>query len=802
MSDTSVKRPMLQLPSQRVSDKEKESENWYTPTVDWYIDKALSITDQDRRVNLLNAANGIIDTTSLQYALTPYGKYSSSQRGTKYKLPGELRDTGLIKDIVLKYMGRWLLLPSTFIVTIEDEDILMKVNEEVANEVGKYLQQALVNLLNQNGMDTGSESKPLSDIKEYTEKLRTEFFNNKVVEAQKLLDAIRDWTNDRLRYIDAYYSFIVLGEYYSYRTIYNKTFHKEICNTLECFPVPNNELFVEDYDCFLRRYMLSVDQVYDYFWDDLSKKDKEYLDHIRNTDVSDATKSTQMVDYLASRLVGYMTSIGETGTDHYGKYTSSTSSGIISGAEKGLVYIYHIVFPTQRKIGILKYLGAVGLAEKEVDDNYEFNPENGDISIEWDYISCSMEAIRIGDQYTGIYFKPKYLISDRGLLNNKFKNKIPYGGKRGLLNYKFDHSIPSRLLEYELMSRLYRYAVERELQRGLLNGTMHFIPKSVLQSEERTEQDNLYFLASDGRIIYDDTDVAKWQAVVQGVKVIDPKANSFIATCIELDKKNIEDAYNAIGWNRQMDGQSFASDGKAVTEQMLTQAAFSTILITDVFNQSRAQDYTADIEIAKLLLLDKEYDINNGSYIDNDGNVKYLNVNSDNLYTSKLKVRVTNAEEVQKRLRQFQEMAFNLSQNGDSDLAVAAINSTNPKEIEEKITKWKKMMREREDQVNQIKREEIAATQKAVEREISSKEYIAELKEEGSNYREELKLSAGANDSDAVSKHASEVTKRMIDERRLANEERRTAAVEEGNRIKREGIKSTERIAKNKENKK
>jgi len=127
-----------QLPNQKVSDKEKQKPEWYIPTCDYLISKAIALNNKIEVKRNLDAANGIVDYETYRYVMNPL----SSSDNTLQNFPGEIRNVDFITPIKEKNLGEYINLPYVYHVKVNNMDVVMKRTKAVQDEVVRKMQDA------------------------------------------------------------------------------------------------------------------------------------------------------------------------------------------------------------------------------------------------------------------------------------------------------------------------------------------------------------------------------------------------------------------------------------------------------------------------------------------------------------------------------------------------------------------------------------------------------------------------------------------------------------------------------------
>jgi hypothetical protein len=705
-------KSVKEFPNQMVSFTEKLKPTHYIPTFDYFLARALQGSRADEDQIAIDAANGIISADATQYVLEPYRNSTNNTLKT-FQFPGDIRDTGIIKGIVIKLIGEFTGLIDEFEVKVHNSDYIWIHNTELQAKILPIIQQMFINNLNKQGVPTGMESKKTPDIEEAVAEFKQEYQDKRAIAGQDILSAIRDWTNDYLIYAEAYFYWIVCGKYFMYREVVNGEVFKYCIDPRCVYPIRNNALFVEDYEGIAIIQTMTINEVIYRYGDRLEKDDLDFLYKIQK-EFMDQQTGTIMIPFS---LVKSRVDSNGAFIDFDARY-SDVSSDFRFDSGNGEVTVTTLTYKSYKKVFILKYIDPLGVeSEKEVDETYKINKAAGDISLEELDVPTTYIQHKIGalvDSYSSLYTPPRYVDIQRGMVNDTLYNKLPFTGKEGLMLNNFDHSIPKRLIAFEVLDRIFRLGVERILYREIMTGRVTLIPESLLHGGDLPPEARMYSISSDGILYYDDTDSSKKDAARNGFMVKEPGVSQTLSVLHEMIKENKLDALDTISWNRQRDGDVRPTDGKSTTNTAISQSMLSMVYINEVFNKSREKDYLADIDFSKVALINMTTDKSAGMFMGSDSMIKALAIDGLLHAETQYGTYIRNGyKEVQAR-KKLEEFGFAAGQNGEFELAAAALDNDNFARIKGKLDKYTKLMKEQKLASEQADRDKEVQIQQLV----------------------------------------------------------------------------------------
>ena len=122
-----------------------------------------------------------------------------------------------------------------------------------------------------------------------------------------------------------------------------------------------------------------------------------------------------------------------------------------------------------------------------------------------------------------------------------------------------------------------------------------------------------------------------------------------------------------------------------------------SVTINFVFDKLRCSDYQTNIDNAKIAWGDGI----EGGYWNSEGERRNLSINADTILFEDYSVMVKNSAKETEKLEQLRQWAFSAAQNGDLDMALAAITGNNISAMKANITKFMELKRQHEDSLKQ-----------------------------------------------------------------------------------------------------
>lgn len=701
----------FQFPKQQVDAATKAKPDWYANSIDYIIGLGLSLNDRTETETMLNVLHGDLPQEFYKKTLNPYN--ATNERFKRF--PATLRNYDIMSDIIRRYIGEYFKGTHEFAVGANNPDIVFERNQALKQKIMQAAQQAFQQEFERKykeaveqaqGQGQSPESinpqEVMPDPEEFIAKFNQDYIDKESKQGQDILNYIRDLTNDAQIYLTAFFNYCSLGECYTYTELRGDKIIKECVPTIEAFPIPNNKFMVEDHDMFARHIMMSYNQILDTFEDDLTDKDKGYLNELYNTSASASTKVVQL---------GW-NQLFEKYPDVCGKFTDEerklykSQPLTPSDNNSNLYEVWHVVWKGFARQGILTYTNELGFQEQRiVEEDYEFNPEAGDINIEWKYKTQVYEGYRIGTRYNGIYpVKARPILYER-------KGKLPYNGIQELLPYCGKFSIIQIITPFQVLRNIISYHQEMVIAKNKM--LILLLPKSLVASET---EDAIYRMAADGVLpIDDDEDAAGVK--MQNIRLLNANIGQYITELSNLNEAIKQEARELVDMNAQRYGQIAQSAGASTTQNAISQSSTGSVLIFQMFDLLRCADYNRDLDFAKCAYVEGL----ETSYIDKTtGKKHYLSLDVNSFVNSDYSTTVRNNGKEMDKIQQLKQWAFSAAQNGDLESALAAIQGDNVAAISDNIRQFSEIRRQHEEQMkqmdqaiqeqaNQMKLQEIAA---------------------------------------------------------------------------------------------
>lgn len=660
-----------QFPQQRVSYAEKEKPEWYANCCDWIIGRAVGLRNHKDLVNRYKILHNNIPDEFYKKILNPYNATNEKYR----RFPATMRNYDLLNGIIRRYVSEYNKNPHEFIVGANNPEVVLgrdaKLREElnvlVQNAIAAEIQRSYAEFINQGGDPQQFNPQEQINVEKFIEDFNKNYIDEISAQGQEILNVIKDITEDTLFYSKLYFDFVSFGECYSYGDVVGTKLIKRSVSPLDAYPIPNDNMFVEDFDMFAERRRLSLQQIIDEFDEYLTEKQRAFLTSYYGRGLDGTPLELRFDQYM-----NYCEDICSKFTNEERELFKKDP--IMKRDFNGDLFdVWHVVWRGEVRKAIVTYVNEVGLITQRVElEDYQLNPSTGDLSIEYIYEPQVYECVRIGTRNDAIYpYKARAIAYDRN-------GKLPYNGLMELLPGFGRFSLIDLITPYQVFYNIVAYTREMAIAKNKMN--ILLIAKSLLG---KNSEETIYRMIADGVLyIEDENDQGMLRA--QQVRMLQAQNTDYIKYLTELLQDIDNSAKMTADMTPQRYGEIAQSSGKAVTQEAIARGSMGTVIIEFIMDCIRERDYARDMDYSKLAWIDGL----NTSYKDENNKIKYISLNVNNHIYADYVIKAKNSIVEQEKLQQVRQLAFNASQNGDIKMALAAIEGDNIAKISKLISSF------------------------------------------------------------------------------------------------------------------
>lgn len=673
------------FPSQRVSASERNKPEWYANCIDWIIAQGQGIRQQAELEVKYRVLQGDIPQEYYKKILNPYNATNE-----KYKrFPAVMRNYDIMKGIIRRYVSEYIKNPHDFVVGANNPEVILarnkKLQEELASlveqQIAARIQQSYAEFVNQGGNPQEFNPQETIDIEAFIKEFNQNFIDDISAQGAELLNVIKDLTDDTAFYGNAYFNFVTFGELYTYCDVIGDKLIKRVISPRDAFPIPNDNIFVEDYDMFACRRKLTYQQIIDEFSDYFTEKDIQFL----NTYYARHSVTTP-AELMFKDFENYYPDICNKFTQEE-RQIFKTNPSMSRDINADLYDVWHVVWRGEVKRNIVTYVNQAGFITTRIEEeDYKLNPEVGDISIESIYEPQVYEGVRIGTRNTCMYpYKARAIAYNRN-------GKLPYNGITELLPGFGKFSIIDIVTPFQIFYNIVAYQREMAIAKNKLS--ILLIAKSLLGEKP---EETIYKMLADGTLYIDDTN-DQGMLRAQQVRMIQADLSNYIQQLTQLMMDTEQAAKNQCDMTPQRYGEIASYAGKGTTEEAIARGSMGSVIVEFMMDMVRERDYARDMDYSKLAWIDGL----DTSYRDDANNLRYVSADIDKHIYADYVIKAKNSVKESEKIDALRQFAFSAAQNGDAKMAVAAIEGDNVAEIVKLINRFQDEKNQHEQQLKQM----------------------------------------------------------------------------------------------------
>ena len=672
------------FPRQRVSNAEKNKPEWYAGCCDWIIAQGQNIRNSSDLEKKYRVLKGDIPSEFYKKILNPYN--ATNEKYTRF--PATMRNYDIMKGVIRRYVSEYIKNPHDFIVGANNPEVILarnsKLRQELAfivqEQIAAKIQESYTNWVNQGNDPQQFNPQEQFNIEEFIADFNEKYIDDISAQGQEILNVIRDITEDKLIYSRAYFEWVTFGECYTYTDVIGEKIIKRVVSLRDAFPVPNDNMFAEDYDMFAERRKLTYQQIIDEFDEYLTDVDRKFLEDYyalngHPTTPLDFATYERFYPDICSRF------------NKEDRAFFSKEPSMIRDLNSNLYDVWHVVWRGEIRRCIVTYQNQAGFISTRIEeDDYELNFDIGDISMEYIYVPQVYESTRIGCRQYAIYpYKARAIAYNRN-------GKLPYNGMNELFPGFGKFSILDIVTPFQVFYNIVAYHREMVLAKNKLNVLM--IAKSLLG---RVPEDTIYKMIADGVLYIDDSE-DQGMLRAQQVRFLQNNIGDYLTQLTNLLADIENTAKMQVDMTPQRYGDIANSAGKGTTQEAIARGSMGSVIIEYMMDLMRERDYARDMDYSKFAWIDGL----DTSYRDDENNLKYVSIDIDKHIYADYVIKAKNSIKEQEKLDQLKQFAFSAAQNGDLTAAVAAIQGDNVAAIVKLINKFNDEKAAHENELKQL----------------------------------------------------------------------------------------------------
>jgi hypothetical protein len=753
--DATIRYAYLNIfPDQFKTDKEKQDESWIKNTMDYFSNKAYAeyVKNRDTFVKNYDLMKGILRMED--FYQEPEVRSFTDVLTADLELPAYVKMYSIITTPVNELVGEISKRPDTFRVKAFDDDSQAEELQFKTETLQKYVisqaKQQIIQKAAMEGIEIPEEDLEKMSMEQVKDQLDSytsvaEKWANHVLTCQKADFNLKEKSEDAFRDL-----LISAREFYHIYEDNSKTgFNVEVANPKNTWflTTPDRKFISDPTGRAQGAYAAGTVQVMELseIIESIPDLTKEEIDHLRsslqdyglinvresNLGNPDAIPGQDSVMYdtfdplvLQTRMI--IESEMKENNDGLKDFLGLTNNVSSFGYKYVVVRSYWI---SKKKIGKLIYLDEMGNEQSTlVTEDYKSGTIPTQQSLEWGWINQWYQGTKIGpDIY---HIKPFKLLNYCPIIGTTYEVKNTEA--KSLV----DLMKPFQVLYNVCMNQLYKL-LEKEVGKVQLMSLRHIpIPK------DGDAQDALDIWEMEARnrgvvFIDDSPENLKSPSSFNQFSSLDLTRTQEIQSRYTLAQQLKTECWELVGMSRQRMGSVAASESATGTNTAIQQSYSQTEPLFVAHEYVLGQLYQGIVDAAQYIESSKPQ--STLSYITNEGEAAFVQVNGNDISLRDLKVFLTNRPEDTQMFNELRQLSQAIIQNGGTLYDVVELYSS---KSQRELKKTFKDLRDRQvaqqEQANQLQQQQLQQQQEQAQAALQQATQLAQEKQANDNYQKEL----------------------------------------------------------------
>jgi hypothetical protein len=753
--DATIRYAYLNIfPDQFKTEKEKQDESWIKNTMDYFSNKAYAeyVKNRDTFVKNYDLMKGILRMED--FYQEPEVRSFTDVLTSDLELPAYVKMYSIITTPVNELVGEISKRPDTFKVKAFDDDSKSEELQFKTDTLQNYvLSQAKQQILAKAAIegaeidDEQLEQMTMEQVKDQLDSYTSvaEKWANHILTCQKAEFNLKEKSEDAFRDM-----LISAREFYHiYEDNSKLGFNIEVANPKNTWflTTPDRKWISDPTGRAQGAYAAGTVQVMELseIIESVPDLTKEEIDHLRsslqdyglinvresNLGNPDAIPGQDSVMYdtfdplvLQTRMI--IESEMKENNDGLKDFLGLTNNVSSFGYKYVVVRSYWI---SKRKIGKLIYIDEMGNEQSMlVDENYKSGTIPTQQSLEWGWINEWYQGTKIGpDIY---HIKPFKLLNYCPIIGTTYEVKNTEA--KSLV----DLMKPFQVLYNVCMNQLYKL-LEKEVGKVQLMSIRHIpIPK------DGDAQDALDMWEMEARnrgvvFIDDSPENLKAPSSFNQFTSLDLTRTQEIQARYTLAQQLKSECWELVGMSRQRMGSVAASESATGVNTAVQQSYSQTEPLFVAHEYVMGQLYQAIIDAA--LYVESSKPESTLSYITNEGESAFVQVNGSDLKFRDLKVFLTNRPEDTQMFNEIRQLSQALIQNGGTLYDVVELYTTKSmRDMKKTFKDLRDRQMAQQDQAQQLEQQKLQQQQEATQATLQQAAQMAQEKQANDDYQKEL----------------------------------------------------------------
>lgn len=685
------------FPKQQLSLKSKNN-SWRKKCVDWADNKTFLSSNLVRntvwhkQINY-DLLNGKINMKDMQSVVNPDNQTASF-------IPDKIPHYPIMNSKINVLRGEELARIFDYRVIVTNPNAISEIEENKKQQLFASLQQAIQNTA-QSEEEFNAEIQKLSDYYNY------EWQDFREIRGNAFLKHYSKEQNFDLMFNKGFVDAMAVGEeIYQCEVVSNEPVVKKLnpCKVRIFKSGYSNR--IEDADIIILEDYWSPGKIHDYFYEELSPKDRKWLEELPNTIASGATDSMDNYDERYGLVQAHMMheefELNEGDIESLFGATESTS--LLPYDFEGNVRVLRVYWKSRRKIKKIKYYDQMTGEElyKLRDENYITQTALGEEeTILW--VNQAWEGTKIGDS---IYVNMRPCPVQYNSLSNPSKCHFGIVGTIYNLNDDRPFSLVDMMKQYNYLYDAIHDRLNKMIARNW--GKMITVDLAKVPAQWTMEK-WMHFAKVHGIAVVDSfkegnigAATGKLAGALNNASngVIDAEFGQSISSQIELLEYIKNEMSDVAGISRQREGQIANRETVGGVERATLQSSHITEWLFATHDDTKKRVIEAFLETCKAAF---QGSTKKFQYILPDKSIKMMEIDGDMFNECEFGVVVDNSSDTQKLASQMETLAQAALQNQllDFSTIMKLYSSSSIAEKQRMVESNEKAIQERNAQAQQ-----------------------------------------------------------------------------------------------------
>jgi hypothetical protein len=532
----------------------------------YFLDEVVNSYEKGRDLRILYLAYNLqLPDSYFHYVTNPL----NSSNADYQNWPARLRQYSIIRPNITLLEGEYDKRPFSFTVKVNNSDAVSIARDKEYQALLQTLEQMFINELNQRGAQTGQPTQEVELPTKIKAKFQANYMDERAVQGEAALNILVDELALEEHFKKMFKDWLIAGEVYSYKGVRGNDLVYDRVSPLDIdFDKSPDTDYIEDGQWAVRRMFLTLADVIDHWYDELSAQDIDIIE-----------ESTGGYVFKGSGAAGFETSKSD------------------EDLRRNKIEVYHVTWKYMTKIGILSYTNPMTgeMEEMEVPETYK---QTGDEIIDWYWVNEVWEGYRIDANSEGIYVGIKPVPMQRNRMNNFSECKLPYNGKKFSDTHAQNISILEMGMPYEIQHRILHYQLEKTIAKSkgkILLVDQNSIPRGNGWNEEKF----FYWAEANGWGILNRNQVGVDKSFNQ-YQVLDMGLYQHINNLIEIMEYVKTEWDELVGITRQRKGKTETSETATGVSAAVSQSAVISERVFTRFEEFIQRELAGLLDCSKM----------------------------------------------------------------------------------------------------------------------------------------------------------------------------------------------------------